>query len=245
LAGSRKTKQPRRIFTRLLMGSVGLLLILCIVSAGEVLWIRYHNPPFTLWMGWQWLSSRVLGERPEGPYVMPRLYWRNLKQISPYLVQAVLAGEDQRFLSHHGFDLVEMQGALEEMLASGRMRGASTITMQAARTVFLWPSRNWPRKILEAYYTVLLELLWDKKRILEVYLNTVDWGDGIAGAESAAKHYFRKSSSGITPSEAALLAAVLPNPHAWSPVQPSDAVKEHQRRIMRDMDKMPSSRILR
>lgn len=196
-------------------------------------------------MAWQWLSSRVLSERPEGPYVMPPIYWRNLKQISPSLIQAVLAGEDQRFLSHRGFDLVEMQDAFEEMLASGRMRGASTITMQAARTVFLWPSRNWPRKILEAYYTVLLELLWDKKRILEVYVNTVDWGDGIAGAESAAKNYFRKSSSGITPSEAALLAAILPNPHSWSPIRPSDSVKERQKRILRDMEKMPSSRILR
>jgi monofunctional biosynthetic peptidoglycan transglycosylase len=229
----------------LLVWSFGLLLILCIVSAGEVLWIRFYNPPFTLWMGWQWLSSRALSDRPEGPYVMPRIYWRSLKQISPYLIRAVLAGEDQRFLSHRGFDLVEMQDAFEEMLASGRMRGASTITMQAARTVFLWPSRNWPRKVLEAYYTVLLELLWDKKRILEVYLNTVDWGDGIAGAEAAAKHYFRKTSSGITSSEAALLAAVLPNPHAWSPVRPSDSVKERQRRILRDMEKMPVTRLLR
>lgn len=238
-------KSPRRILTRLVTGSVGLLLFLCLLSVAEVLSIRYYNPPFTAWMGWQWLSSRVLSDRPEGPYVMPPIHWRGLKQISPHLVQAVLAGEDQRFLSHSGFDLVEMQDALEEMLASGKMRGASTITMQAARSVFLWPSRNWPRKILEAYYTILLEWLWGKKRILEVYVNTVDWGDGIVGAESAAKNYFRKSSSAITASEAALLAAILPNPHAWSPVLPSESVKERQRRILRDMEKMPASRIFR
>jgi monofunctional biosynthetic peptidoglycan transglycosylase len=228
-----------------MMGSVSLLLVLCVLSMAEVLALRFYDPPFTAWMGWQWLGSRLLNDRPEGPYVMPPIHWRSLKRISPHLIQAVLAGEDQRFLSHGGFDLVEMQDALEEMLASGKMRGASTITMQAARTVFLWPSRNWPRKILEAYYTVLLEWLWGKKRILEVYVNTVDWGDGIAGAESAARNYFRKSSSAVTASEAALLAAILPNPHAWSPVHPGDSVRERQRRILRDMEKMPVSRLLR
>jgi len=219
--------------------------LLCVLSFAEVLAFRFFNPPFTTFMAWRWVASRIVSEPGEEPSKMVRLHWRTLKQISPHLIRAVLAAEDQRFLSHHGFDFVEMQEALREMLSSRRIRGASTISMQVARTVFLWPSRTWLRKLYEAYYTLLIELIWSKKRIMEVYLNTVDWGDGIMGAEPAARKYFRRSAAELSQSEAAMLAAILPNPHFWSPVNPTEHLRERQRKIMKDMDKMPVSPLLR
>ncbi|MBN1103779.1 MAG: monofunctional biosynthetic peptidoglycan transglycosylase [Deltaproteobacteria bacterium] len=242
---SGEKKRPRGFFTRGIRIGLGTLLSLCLLSLAGVVSLRFLNPPFTAWMACQWLEDRFFRASGEEPFNMPRIQWRSLKQVSPHLVRAVLAGEDQRFLSHNGFDFIELREAVEEMVTTRRMRGASTITMQVARTVFLWPSRTWFRKLMEVYYTVLIELLWNKQRILEVYLNTVDWGDGIAGAESAAKGYFGKSASRLTPSEAAMLAAILPNPHAWSPTNPGTYVKERQKRILRDMERMPSSRMLR
>jgi monofunctional biosynthetic peptidoglycan transglycosylase len=221
------------------------LFLLCVLSFAEVLAFRFLNPPFTNYMAWRWLASRIQSGPDEEHYRIDRLRWRTLRQISPNLIKAVLAAEDQRFLSHHGFDFVELQEALREMLSSGRIRGASTISMQVARTVFLWPSRAWLRKISEAYFTVLLELTWPKKRIMEVYLNTVDWGEGVMGAESASRKYFRRSSAELTPSEAAMLAAILPNPRLWSPVNPTEYLRERHRKILKDMTKMPVSWVLR
>jgi monofunctional biosynthetic peptidoglycan transglycosylase len=132
-----------------------------------------------------------------------------------------------------------MNKALKDMAVKRRFRGASTITMQVARSVFLWPGRNLVRKIIEAYYTMLIEFLWDKKRILEIYLNTVDWGKQMVGAEAASRRYFHRSASFLSPSQAALLAAVLPNPHRWSPVKPNARVLRRKERILEEMDSMP------
>jgi monofunctional biosynthetic peptidoglycan transglycosylase len=154
------------------------------------------------------------------------------------VIKAVLAAEDQRFLIHHGFDFVEMRKALGDILSARRTRGASTISMQVSRTVFLWPERSLTRKVAEAYYTILIEMLWSKRRILEVYLNTVDWGTGIIGVEAAARSYFQTGAHRITPSQGALLAAVLPSPHRWSPNRPSRYVRARKKRIMRDMEKI-------
>ena len=135
---------------------------------------------------------------------------------------------------------MELDKAIRDLIKSRRIRGASTITMQVARTVFLWHGRvDWLRKITEAYYTVLIEMFWSKKRILEIYLNTVDWGSGIMGAEAASRKYFRVSADQLTPSQAALMAAILPSPHKWSPNKPSRYVSARQKRIMKDMAKMP------
>jgi monofunctional biosynthetic peptidoglycan transglycosylase len=165
--------------------------------------------------------------------------WRPIREVSPYLRKAVLAGEDQRFLSHHGFDLTEMNQAVKDIVLKKGFRGASTITMQVARTVFLWPERSLLRKGLEAYYTALIEIFLSKERILEIYLNTVDWGKGLRGAEAASRKYFRVSSLDVSRSQAALLAAILPSPHRSSPTDPSDQVLRRQRRILGDMEKMP------
>lgn len=221
------------------------LLVLCAVTFAQVLALRFLDPPFTVFMAWQWAASRVLPAPGEAPFRLQRIRWRGLKQISPNLIRAVLAAEDQRFLSHHGFDFIELQEALREMGSSGRVRGASTISMQVARTVYLWPSRTWMRKLLEAYYTLLLELTWPKKRIMEVYLNTVDWGEGTVGADSASWRYFRRNPRELTPSESAMLAAVLPNPHLWSPANPTDYLRERQRKILKEMQKISISPILR
>ncbi len=132
-----------------------------------------------------------------------------------------------------------MNEAFLDILAERGTRGASTISMQTARTVFLWAGRSWFRKMAEAYYTLLIEMCWSKERILEIYLNTVDWGEGIMGAEAASRNYFHRSSSRLTPTQAALLTAVLPNPRKWSPVHPNGFVQERKERIMRDMLKMP------
>src|SRR6185312_16966831 len=141
--------------------------------------------------------------------------------ISPRLERAVIAAEDQNFCSHNGFDWVGIQKAMEEHNRHPKkpMRGASTISQQAARTLFLVPMRSWIRKGLEAYLTVLLEGLWPKKRILDAYLNLVDWGDGIFGAQAAARAYFGTDAADLTNAEAARLAAILPNPHKWRAVR--------------------------
>ena len=201
----------------------------------QVLLLRFIDPPFTARMAWGWLQMEVAAKH----YKSPHYQWRQLREISPHLKKAVLAAEDQRFLSHLGFDFIEINQAVRDILRARRFRGASTITMQVARTVFLWHGRGWPRKISEAYYTVLIELFWSKERIFEIYLNTVDWGQGIMGAEAASKKYFRTQSSLITPSQGALLASILPSPHKWSPTNPNKTVKARQKRIMKDMAKMP------
>lgn len=212
-----------------------LSLIVLAVTVLQVLLLKFLNPPFTVAMGLCWVKQKI-GIRD---YVPSRYQWRPLNEISPHLKKAVLAAEDQRFLSHRGFDLIELKQAFRDIFAAKRIRGASTISMQTARLVFLWPDRSVLRKIAEAYYTVLVELLWSKERILEIYLNTVDWGRGIKGAEAAARIYFKTPAARLPASQSALLAAVLPSPHKWSPTHPSAYVRQRQRKIMQEMKKMP------
>jgi monofunctional biosynthetic peptidoglycan transglycosylase len=195
----------------------------------QVASLRFVDPPFTATMVWDRLHSRGVS----------RFHWQPLQDISPHLRKAVLAGEDQRFLSHHGFDFVELDKAIRDFIRRKWVRGASTISMQVARTVFLWPERSLLRKAVEAYYTILIELFWSKERIFEIYLNTVNWGQGVKGAQAAARHYFHIDATDLDPHQGALLAAILPGPHVWSPIEPNEIVKERQRRILQDMEKMP------
>jgi monofunctional biosynthetic peptidoglycan transglycosylase len=209
--------------------------ILAIVTILQVLLLRFFNPPATVRMAWGFLHHTITAKH----YEKPLYHWRELKEISPYLKRAVLAAEDQRFLSHHGFDFTELHEAARDLVTAERTRGASTISMQAARTVFLWRGRSWLRKIAEAYYTVLIELMWRKERILEMYLNTVHWGKGIMGAEAASRKYFHTNCANITATQAALLAAILPNPTRWTPINPSKYIRQRQQEIMRQMVRMP------
>jgi monofunctional biosynthetic peptidoglycan transglycosylase len=147
--------------------------------------------------------------------------WRPLDQISPHLIRAAMAGEDTRFCRHHGFDWGAIATAWDRYQSGhGRLLGASTISMQTAKNVFLWPGRDWLRKGFEAWFTALIELVWGKRRIMEIYLNVVEWGPGVYGAEAAARHYFHKPADALDLSEAVRLAAALPAPLDWSPRRP-------------------------
>jgi monofunctional biosynthetic peptidoglycan transglycosylase len=231
-----KKKQPLApLRRRLLRWSAALLSLLVLASVFQVLLLRWVPPPFTVPMAFYW-ASRPFSPEPHRPI---RYHWASLSAVSPHLQRAVVAAEDQRFFDHHGFDLVEIRKALSAAVAGDRLRGASTISMQAARSVFLLPRRSVWRKALEAYYTVLIEAFWGKRRILEMYLNTVDWGDGIFGAEAAAQAYFHTPAARLDRARAALLAAVLPNPHRFSPHRPSAFVRQRQQRILTDMPRMP------
>ncbi len=144
-----------------------------------------------------------------------RSKWVDLKDVSPHLVRAVIASEDQNFCTHHGFDLKEIQKAMQAAERGGDLRGASTISQQTVKNVFLWNGGGWIRKGAEAWFTVLAEWMWSKPRIMEIYLNVAEWGDGIYGVEQAAQERFGVSAKDLTPRQAAALAAVLPSPNRW------------------------------
>jgi monofunctional glycosyltransferase len=171
----------------------------------------------------------------------PRLYkdWVPIRNISPNLVVAVIAAEDQKFAEHFGFDFEAMEKALkqnEKLKKRGKpIKGGSTISQQCAKNVFLWPGRNIVRKAFEAYFTLLIELFWSKKRIMEVYLNVIEMGDGIYGAQAASQAYFKKDAAKLSSSQAALIAAVLPNPRKWSPAKPTAYITKRKNRILRQM----------
>jgi len=227
----KKNSRFKRLVRFLALAAASIFLF----TVFQVLTLRFVNPPFTFGTTYDRVAQVFKGET----WQKPAWHWRSLDNISGHLKRAVLASEDQRFLRHHGFDFIELKIVLNDLLSTGKTRGASTISMQTARTIFLLPSRSVIRKLLEAYYTGLIEILWDKRRILEVYLNTVDWGNRILGAEAASRHYFGRSAKNLSRQQAALLAAVLPSPRRWSPVRPSEYVRWRQKRILEAMDKMP------
>lgn len=214
----------RRSRKKFLRGICTLLLLLLTVSVGGVLLLRFINPPCTPLMLWRWAEGE--GMRHE---------WRDLRGMAPAVQQAVMAAEDQQFSDHFGFDWDQISRAMKENLKRKRPRGASTITMQTARNLFLWQGGGMVRKGLEAYFTLLLELFWPKARIMEVYLNIAEWGTGVFGAEAASRVYFNRSASQLTARQAALLAAVLPNPRRWSPANPNSYIARRAGEIAADM----------
>lgn len=211
------------------------ILVLVFFSVSQVLAFKYINPPGTVNMIWE----RLLSHLNQTQYIRPQYSWQDLVKISPHLKQAVLASEDQRFLTHSGFDFEEIKIVIENMIDSHRFRGASTISMQAARSLFLPSCRSLFRKAAEAWYTILIEGFWDKQRILEVYLNTVDWGTHLVGAQAGAQAYFSCNAEQLTKRQAALMAAVLPSPHKWSAKNPSAYIRNRQQRILKQMQNMP------
>jgi monofunctional biosynthetic peptidoglycan transglycosylase len=158
-------------------------------------------------------------------------HWRPIDEVSPALPRALIAAEDARFCDHHGFDLDALQKAYENNEKGKKIRGGSTISQQTAKNVFLWPGRSYVRKGLEAYFTVLIETIWGKKRIMEVYLNSIEYGPGIDGAEAASRTYFKVGADKLTPLQAARLAAILPSPLKWKAVNPGRYVKKRSSRI--------------
>lgn len=204
-----------------------LALVLFLASGAAVLAYRIVDPVHTPLM-----VLRTLERDDANP---ARLDWQPLSRISPHLVRAVIASEDAHFCTHSGFDWDAIRQVLEEMEEDGRPRGGSTISMQTAKNVFLWPERLYLRKGLEAGFTVLIEALWDKSRIMEVYLNVAEWGPGIYGAEQAARAYFKRSAARLTPYQAALLASTLPNPLVRRPNRPSRLVRRKAKIILARM----------
>lgn len=175
----------------------------------------------------------------EGKDLRLRHTWVPLGDMSEYMPVAVMASEDQRFMQHHGFDYNAIEQAARHNREGKRLHGASTITQQTAKNVFLWPGRSWVRKGLEAYFTVLIELTWSKQRIMEVYLNSIEMGDGIYGAQAVAREHFGKSAGELSRAECALIAATLPNPRRYSSLHPGPYMKKRQRQIMRQMRHIP------
>jgi len=195
-----------------------------LLSVGAVLVLRFVPPPFTA----------MMLEQPR-PIREIQYEWRDRRELAATVARAVIASEDQRFLAHHGFDFDQLQIALDEHRAGDELRGASTITQQVAKNLFLWSGRSFVRKGLEAYFTVLLEACWPKQRILEVYLNVAELGDGVFGVEAAARRFFGVSASALSAEQAALLAAVLPNPRKLLADRPSSYVRSRQSWILGQM----------
>ncbi len=214
---------------------ITLCLVLVFFSIFQVLIFKYVNPPGTVNMAWEIILFKINKTK----HINSKYSWQDLEKISIHLQKAVLASEDQRFLLHHGFDFEELKIVFEDMVYKHQFRGGSTISMQAARSLFLPFSKSFLRKLSEAWYTVLMELFWDKKRILEIYLNTVDWGTGLVGAQAGARAYFSSDAEKLTKPQAALMAAILPSPHKWSVKNPSSYIKKRQQRIMKQMTSMP------
>lgn len=193
----------------------------------------FLNPPVTPLM-----IQRVIGQKIDGRKGLLRKKWMPIDRISPYMAKAVVASEDNRFMEHWGIDVEAIQKAVEYNKRHRRKHGASTITQQVAKNVFLWPARTWLRKGFELYFTVTIDLIWSKKRIMEVYLNVVETGDGIYGAEKAARIYFHKPAERLTPGEAALIAACLPNPRKRNPAVPTSYLLRRQSHILNVMNQI-------
>ncbi len=170
--------------------------------------------------------------------------WRPWASLSDNAKLAVIASEDQRFPMHHGFDFNQMQKALDAWFSGDSLRGASTISQQTAKNLFLWTDRTWVRKGFEAWFTVLIELLWPKERILEVYLNVVEWDSGVFGLEAAAQHYFGVHADQLTAAQASRLAAILPNPREWSASRPSAYIQQRSQWIRQQMRQLGGSAYL-
>lgn len=198
------------------------VLAILLLPSAVILLYRVVPPPITPLMVWRLIQGEGLTKE-----------WRPLDSISPELPRAVIASEDNRFCEHAGFDWVELRHQVDRAWAGESTRGASTITMQVAKNVLLWPGRDPVRKLFEAILTPQIELFWNKRRIIEVYLNVAETGPGLYGAEAASRHYFDKPASALTRREAALVAAVLPNPRLWSPQRPTRYILQRARTIER------------
>lgn len=224
----------------LLRKTAKYLLILMLLSLLPVLALRWMDPPGSMLM-----LERQWQARSAGTPLSLQHQWVAYRQLPDSLKMAVIAAEDQHFATHHGFDLPAIRAALSHNRSGGRLRGASTISQQTAKNMFLWSGRSWPRKALESWFTLWIELLWPKQRILEVYLNIVEWDHGVFGAEAAARRHFGTGASYLSDRQAALLAAVLPNPRQWSASQPSTHVRQRAEWILRQSQQLGGAHYLR
>ena len=216
---SRRSKSG--LFGRLIRTLLLVILIFGVLGPIAVVAVyRFVPPPMTFLMVQRMVEGRGFDRR-----------WVPIGAVSPALVRAVIAAEDARFCEHHGFDILAIQKAMRANERGKKLRGGSTISQQTAKNVFLWPQRDWVRKGLEAWFTVLIETIWGKERIMEVYLNSIEWGPGIYGAEAAAQHNFRVSAARLSPAQAARLAAIVPKPLSWKAARPGPYIKRRSGKI--------------
>jgi monofunctional biosynthetic peptidoglycan transglycosylase len=224
----------KRLFLRIVLITKVLAVILIGVSVYFALCLSFIPPQHTPLM-----VKRNIEQKKKNKEIVYKHQWVPIEKISPNLMQAVVASEDNRFANHYGIDFGAIEKARDfNRRSTRRKRGASTISQQTAKNVFLWPARSYLRKGFEVYFTLLIETFWSKKRIMEVYLNMIEMGSGIYGAEAAAQNYFHKPAAKLTKGEAALIAACLPNPRKRNPAKPSAYMYQRQQEILSLMNKI-------
>ena len=212
-----------------------LFIFFLVFTIIPVITFKFIHPPITPLMFLRKLNMNIDDDKVNFSYK-----WIPIEKMSPYLFQAAIAAEDDHFMIHNGFNIEAMQLAFESNQKNGKMiKGGSTISQQTAKNVFLWPHRDYLRKGLEAWFTVLIEQIWGKEKIMETYLNVVELGDGIFGVEAASQKYFKKPASKLTKYEAAALIAVLPNPHIYKVLNPSTYTLQYRNAIVYRMFYMP------
>lgn len=229
LNGKNKQSLTKKISTIVTQVFLWFLLV-------SVLWVlayRFINPPITLLM-----VLRNIERKADGKPVKLEKDWVDFEDMSDNMKRAAVSAEDQLFLKHVGFDVKAIEKAFATNKKGRKIKGGSTISQQTAKNVFLWPGRSWIRKGFEAYFTLLIEMMWSKERILEVYLNVIEMGDGIYGAEAAARTYYGKSCTSLSRSQAALIAACFPNPRKWTPKNPTRYIRHRQYLIVKNMRRL-------
>lgn len=210
---------------------LALPLLFVLGTALQVLVLRFVDPPFSAFM-----AIRQAEAWAEGDFGFRIAHdWRDLDEMPPHVPLAMIAAEDQRFAEHYGFDLKAIEKARASNARGRKVRGGSTISQQTAKNLFLWSGRSYVRKAVEAWYTLLIETLWPKRRIVEVYVNIAEFGNGVYGAQAAARTYFRRDADRLTAAQAARLAAVLPSPRRYSVARPGPYVQRRTRAIERQM----------
>ena len=215
-----------RFLKLILIGFIGI----------TVLWVifyRFVNPPVT-WL----MITRAFERKADGKDWKIDKQWVDFEDIAEPMKRAAVAAEDQKFLDHYGFDFKAMERAIDKNAHSHKLIGGSTISQQTAKNVFLWPGRSYIRKGFEAYFTMLIEIFWSKKRIMEVYLNEIEMGDGIYGIQAASQAYFHKTASRLTKRQAAAIASIFPDPLKWSPTHPSAYLRHRQYIILKNMRRL-------
>lgn len=216
-------KKIIRFIWKTMLWFVGLSILLVIIFK----WVPVPITPLMI--------TRAIENKLDGKEMLLSHDWEPLENISTNLQKAVIASEDGTFLSHHGFDFEAIQKAIKNNEKGKKIKGGSTISQQTAKNVFLWQGRSYLRKGLEAYFTVLIELIWGKERIMEVYLNSIEMGDGVYGAQAATQYWYRKNATDLTKNEAAGIAAILPNPRKYKATNSSSFINRRKDRIVKHM----------
>ncbi|MCX8656253.1 monofunctional biosynthetic peptidoglycan transglycosylase [Gilliamella sp. B2894] len=226
----------KSLFKKIFNITKKLIILFMLLSVSLVLLMRWIDP----------FSSMLMVERKfSDKKIIQQRTWKDWDHISDNIKIAVIAAEDQNFANHWGFDFKAIERALKHNQNNKKIRGASTITQQVAKNIFLWSSRSWIRKSIESWFTLEIELLWSKKRTLEIYLNSVEWGNGIFGIEAASQYYFHVSAKQLTPYQASLLAAILPNPRKWNPAKPNHYIQKKAQWIRNQMNNLGGNNYLK